>query len=131
VEENAWNRERAFASYLAARRVLTTLLLMDNKANAGGSVIEAGLRHVPIREVGLIKNVQDIENSVITTNSGTPLRVREIALVSQRPKIPARQFARAIDREGGVQRRRSKLLSRSLIDEPAAEGLANLYLARW
>src|SRR5713226_6709444 len=46
--------------------------LTNNNANAGGSFIEAGLQQINIREVGLVKNVQDIENTVIVTKTGTP-----------------------------------------------------------
>src|SRR5271155_2409693 len=45
--------------------------LTNNNTNAGGSFIEAGLQQVNIREVGLIKDVQDIGKTVITTKSGT------------------------------------------------------------
>src|ERR1700688_24772 len=47
--------------------------LTNNNTNAGGSFIEAGLQQVNIREVGLVRNVRDIENTVITTKTGTPL----------------------------------------------------------
>ena len=46
--------------------------LSNNNANAGGSFIEAGLQQINIREVGLVRNVHDIENTVILTKSGTP-----------------------------------------------------------
>ena len=49
--------------------------------------------------MGLVKNVNDIENTVIMTKTGTPLRVKDIAVVSQGPKIRLGQFARAIRRE--------------------------------
>ena len=75
--------------------------LTNNNANAGGSFIEAGLQQINIREVGLVKNVHDIENTVITTKNGTPLRVKDIAVVAQGPKIRLGQFARAIHREDG------------------------------
>jgi cobalt-zinc-cadmium resistance protein CzcA len=75
--------------------------LTNNNINAGGSFIEAGLQQVNIREVGLVKNVRDIENIVITTKSGTPLRVKDIAVVGQGPKIRLGQFARAIRHEDG------------------------------
>ena len=76
--------------------------LTNNNANAGGSFIEAGLQQINVREVGLVKNVRDIENTVIVTKSGTPLRVKDIATVSQGPKIRLGQFARAIHREDGT-----------------------------
>src|SRR5438128_353957 len=72
--------------------------LINNNVNAGGSFIEAGLQQINVREVGLVGNVHDIENTVITTKSGTPLRVRDVAVVSQGPKIRLGQFARAIRR---------------------------------
>jgi cobalt-zinc-cadmium resistance protein CzcA len=75
--------------------------LTSNNINAGGSFIEAGLQQVNIREVGLVKNVRDVENIVLTSKTGTPLRVRDIAVVAQGPKIRLGQFARAIRREDG------------------------------
>jgi len=75
--------------------------LTNNNANAGGSFIEAGLQQINIREVGLVKSVRDIENTVIMTKSGTPLRVKDIAVVAQGPKIRLGQFARALHREDG------------------------------
>src|SRR6202140_5550381 len=75
--------------------------LTNNNANAGGSFIEAGLQQINIREVGLVRNVQDIENTVLVTKTGTPLRVRDIAVVAQGPKIRLGQFARTIHREEG------------------------------
>ncbi len=51
--------------------------------------------------MGLVKNVQDIENTVIMTKTGTPLRMKDIAEVAQGPKIRLGQFARAIHREDG------------------------------
>ena len=75
--------------------------LTNNNVNAGGSFIEAGLQQINIREVGLVKDVQDIESTVITTKSGSALRVKDIAAVSQGPKIRLGQFGRAIHREDG------------------------------
>jgi heavy metal efflux system protein len=75
--------------------------LTNNNANAGGSFVEAGLQQINVREVGLVRDVNDIENTVILTKSGTPLRVKDIAVVVQGPKIRLGQFARAIRREDG------------------------------
>jgi cobalt-zinc-cadmium resistance protein CzcA len=69
--------------------------LSNNNVNAGGSFIEAGLQQVNIREVGLVDNVQDIESTVLTTKNGTPIRVRDIAVTAQGPKIRLGQFARS------------------------------------
>jgi len=75
--------------------------LTNNNANAGGSFIEAGLQQINIQEVGLVRNVRDIESTVITAKNGTPVRVRDIAVVAQGPKIRLGQFARAIRHEDG------------------------------
>ncbi|MGA3099747.1 MAG: CusA/CzcA family heavy metal efflux RND transporter, partial [Bryobacteraceae bacterium] len=75
--------------------------LTNNNVNAGGSFLEAGLQQINVREVGLVGNVRDIGDTVLTTKSGTPLRVKDIAAVSQGPKIRLGQFARTIRREDG------------------------------
>jgi cobalt-zinc-cadmium resistance protein CzcA len=75
--------------------------LTNNNANAGGSFIQVGLQQINVREVGLVKQTHDIEETVILTKNGTPLRVKDIAVVSQGPKIRLGQFARAIHRENG------------------------------
>jgi cobalt-zinc-cadmium resistance protein CzcA len=75
--------------------------LTNNNANAGGSFIEAGLQQINVREVGLVRDLQDIENTVITNKAGTPLRVKDIAVVTQGPEIRLGQFGRAIRREDG------------------------------
>ncbi len=67
--------------------------LANNNVNAGGSFIEAGLQQINVRAVGLVTNVHDIDNTVIKTKNGTPLRVRDIATVAQGPKIRLGQFA--------------------------------------
>src|SRR5580692_11496327 len=78
------------------------LQLSNNNANSGGSFIEAGLQQINVQEVGLVRTVKDIENTVILTKTGTPLRVKDIAVVAQGPKIRLGQFARAIHREDGT-----------------------------
>src|SRR5262249_2651880 len=39
--------------------------LTNNNVNAGGSFIEEGLQQVNVREIGLVKTVHDIENTVL------------------------------------------------------------------
>jgi cobalt-zinc-cadmium resistance protein CzcA len=75
--------------------------LANNNANGGGSFIEAGSQQINVREVGLVNNIQDIENTVITTKSSTALRVKDIAVVTQGPKIRLGQVARALHRVDG------------------------------
>jgi heavy metal efflux system protein len=75
--------------------------LANNNANAGGSFIQAGMQQINVRSVGLVNHVHDIEETVILTKAGTPLRVKDIAVVEQGPKIRLGQFAKAIHREDG------------------------------
>src|SRR5258707_3264175 len=75
--------------------------LANNNTNAGGSFIQAGLQQINVRSVGLVDRAQDIERTVIVSKNGTPLRVKDIAVVSQGPKIRLGQFATAIRREDG------------------------------
>jgi cobalt-zinc-cadmium resistance protein CzcA len=75
--------------------------LTNNNANAGGSFIQEGLQQINVREVGLVDRVHDIEETVVLTKNGTPLRVKDLGVVEQGPKIRLGQFARAIHRENG------------------------------
>src|SRR5580698_5578454 len=75
--------------------------LTNNNTNAGGSFIQEGLQQINVRAVGLVDRSQDIAETVILTKNGTPLRVKDIALVSQGPKIRLGQFAKAVHREDG------------------------------
>jgi cobalt-zinc-cadmium resistance protein CzcA len=75
--------------------------MTNNNANAGGSFIQAGLQQINVRSVGLVDRVHDIEETVILAKNGTPLHIKDIAVVAQGPKIRLGQFARAIHREDG------------------------------
>src|ERR1700688_1616333 len=75
--------------------------LTNNNTNAGGSFIQEGLQQINVRSVGLVDRSQDIAETVVVAKNGTPLRVKDIAVVSQGPKIRLGQFARAIHREDG------------------------------
>jgi len=76
--------------------------LSNANANGGGSFIEQGEQQVNIREVGLVRNIQDIEETVLKTQKGTAIRVRDIATVAQGPKIRLGQIGWAIHRSDGV-----------------------------
>ena len=75
--------------------------LANNNINAGGNFVETGSQQMNVRTLGLFTNVKDIEQTVLTTKSGTPLRVRDIAEVSQGAKIRLGHEGRAIRRENG------------------------------
>jgi cobalt-zinc-cadmium resistance protein CzcA len=75
--------------------------LSNNNMNGGGSFIESGLQQINVRTVGQVKTVGDIEDTVLTTKNGTPLHVRDIAVVAQGPRVRLGQFGRAIHRADG------------------------------
>jgi len=52
--------------------------------------------------VGLVRNVRDIEKTVLKTQNGTALRVKDIGVVTQGPKIRLGQIGKAIHRADGV-----------------------------
>ena len=76
--------------------------LANNNVNAGGNFIETGLQQMNVRAIGLFRNVKDIEQTVLTTKTGTPLRVKDIAVVAQGPKVRLGHEGRAIRHDDGV-----------------------------
>ncbi len=75
--------------------------LANNNTNAGGEFIEQGQQQVNVREIGLVTSVADIENIVLKTQTGTALRVKDIATVAQGHKIRLGQMGYAIHRVDG------------------------------
>ena len=76
--------------------------LTNNNVNAGGSFVESGMQQMNVRALGLFRSVQDIENTVLTTQKGTALRVKDVAEVAQGPKILLGAMARADHLPGGT-----------------------------
>jgi cobalt-zinc-cadmium resistance protein CzcA len=68
--------------------------LQTNNANAGGSFIVAGAQQINVQAQGLYENVQQIEDTLIKTQAGTPIRVKDIAEVDQGPKIRLGQISK-------------------------------------
>ncbi|HWZ50902.1 MAG TPA: CusA/CzcA family heavy metal efflux RND transporter [Granulicella sp.] len=68
--------------------------LQTNNANAGGSFIVAGAQQINVQAAGLYQDVQQIENTLVKTQNGTALRVRDIAVVEQGPKIRLGQISK-------------------------------------
>jgi cobalt-zinc-cadmium resistance protein CzcA len=76
--------------------------LTNANSNAGGSFIEQGSQQINVRAVGLVTDIRDIEKTVLKTQNGTPLRVKDIAVVTQGPKIRLGQIGKAFHRADGV-----------------------------
>jgi cobalt-zinc-cadmium resistance protein CzcA len=75
--------------------------LANNNINAGGSFVEVGLQQMNVRALGLFSSVRDIEQTVLKTQTGTALRVKDIGEVVQGPKIRLGHMARANRMEDG------------------------------
>ena len=76
--------------------------LTNANANGGGSFIEQGAQQVNVREVGLVGHVQDIGATVLKMQRGTAIRVKDIAVVTQGPKIRLGQIGKALHRADGI-----------------------------
>ncbi len=75
--------------------------LAANNTNAGGSFIEQGEQQINVREVGLFVTSHDIENTVLKSQSGTAVKVSDIARVVEGPKIRLGQIGKTIRRKDG------------------------------
>ena len=75
--------------------------LANNNVNAGGSFIEQGMQQINIRAVGLVRNVHDIEETVIKAQNGAAIRVKDIATVTQGERIRLGKMGKAIHRKDG------------------------------
>ncbi len=76
--------------------------LTNNNTNAGGSFLQEGAQQVNVREVGLYRDSRDIGTTVLKSQNGTPIRVRDLAYVTQGQKIRLGQIAKAIHRNDGL-----------------------------
>jgi cobalt-zinc-cadmium resistance protein CzcA len=76
--------------------------LANNNVNAGGSFVESGLQQINVRTVGLVRNIHDIQDTLIKTQNGTPIRVGDIAEVVQGAKIRLGRIGKAIHRVDGT-----------------------------
>src|SRR5260370_20874442 len=76
--------------------------LTNSNANGGGSFIEQGSQQINVRALGLIRTLADVKETVLKTQNGTPVRVKDIAEVVQGPKIRLGQIGKAIHRADGV-----------------------------
>ena len=75
--------------------------LSANNVNAGGSFLEEGLQQINVRALGLIRDVPGIERIVVKTQNGAAIHIKDIATVSQGPKIRLGQIGKAVHRADG------------------------------
>src|SRR5271167_2328316 len=89
--------------------------LANNNTNAGGGFIERGQQALNVRAVGLMQTTDDIAATVIKSVNGTPVRIRDIAIVVQSPKIRLGQLGKTIRSNDGT-----------IDDEDVVEGIVLL-----
>ncbi|MDQ6699840.1 MAG: CusA/CzcA family heavy metal efflux RND transporter, partial [Acidobacteriota bacterium] len=75
--------------------------LTANNVNAGGGFIEHGQQAFNVRAIGLMSNTDDIGATVLKSQNGTPVRVRDVATILQGPKVRLGRLGKAIHRENG------------------------------
>ena len=69
--------------------------IASNNNNGGGSFIEEGQQQVNVQGLGLYTSVRDIEETVVKVQNGAPVRVKDIATVSQGAKIRLGQIGKS------------------------------------
>jgi heavy metal efflux system protein len=75
--------------------------LAANNANGGGSYIEKGQQAFNVRALGLMQTTDDIGQTVVAVKNGTPVRIRDIGVVVEGPKIKLGQIGKSIRRPDG------------------------------
>jgi heavy metal efflux system protein len=75
--------------------------LTNNNVNGGGSFIEKGQQAYNVRAVGLMQNTEDIGATVLTAKNGSPVRIRDVAIVTQGAKIRLGRLGKAIRHDDG------------------------------
>jgi Cu(I)/Ag(I) efflux system membrane protein CusA/SilA len=77
------NRLAAYG--LSIREVITAVEMSNN--NVGGKVVEQGGLEYVVRGIGLIRNVSDVEKTVIASRGGTPIYVSNLGTVQMGPEF--------------------------------------------
>jgi cobalt-zinc-cadmium resistance protein CzcA len=76
--------------------------LAANNTNAGGGFIERGEQALNVRAIGLMQTTDDSAATVVKVQNGTPVRVRDLAVVVQAPKVRLGQLGKTIRHEDGT-----------------------------
>ena len=107
IEVNSFGgRERQYEVLVDPRRLVGYKLtlrqvieaLERNNVNGGGAYLERGGEQQLLRGIGLIGSISDVENIVIATENGTPVRVRDVATAGVGSQV--RQGAATRDARG-------------------------------
>src|SRR5215475_4393367 len=74
------DREKLVAYGLTLPQVLQTL--NNSNINVGGNTVNIGTQSAVVRGVGLIRSMDDLNNTMLTQVGGNPVLVRDVATVS-------------------------------------------------
>jgi len=74
------DQDKLNAAGLTIAQVLT--VLGNSNVNVGGQTINIGPQAVDIRGVGLIRNLRDLADTMVSSNNGTPIFLHDIANVT-------------------------------------------------
>lgn len=63
--------------------------ITKSNLNVGGDVIEKNGQAFVVRGIGLVKTIEDIENTIVDNNNGNPLLVKNVAkvIISNMPRV--------------------------------------------
>ncbi len=75
--------------------------LANNNINAGGSFIESGTQALNVRQIGLVRDTNDLCDTVIKSANGAAIKLGQIATIRQGPKIRLGQVGKSIHRKSG------------------------------
>src|SRR4029077_5028415 len=61
----------------------------NSNVNVGGNTVNIGAQSAVVRGVGLIRSIDGLASTMITSNAGTPVLVRDVASVSvgEQPRL--------------------------------------------
>src|SRR6476469_3890252 len=93
---------RIYGYHLTIPEVTTALAA--NNSNAGGGFYSQGGQFYYVRGIGLVRNTDDIENIVVGSNKGVPIRVRDVGdvIIGHAPRLGQFGFQKNNDAVEGV-----------------------------
>ncbi len=76
--------------------------LTNHNGNGGGSFIEKGQQAYNVRAIGLMQTTADIGATVLAVKNGTPVRVSDVAIVTQGPRVRLGRLGKAVRKPDGT-----------------------------
>ena len=93
---------RLYGYHLTVAQISTALAA--NNSNAGGGFYSQGGQFYYVRGIGLVRNTDDIQNIVVGSNKGVPVRVRDVGdvIIGHAPRLGQFGFQNNNDAVEGV-----------------------------